>query len=190
MFSCRSRFFTRRDRRGVSKVFALWEVECVFSRIFTLCACVCACMHTHDSQVQDSMSRSYRVRCRITSRPRKDDCFKKWKIISHKQRVRGGKISFFLPDVRNIFSCRLRFRFFLCLTIPSRADYRNACRVPVLCEVESTFYIYFYIVHITHACTRAHKTFRAVWVVSTIEWWGAKKYRFFIPNVRKYVAVS
>ena len=33
-------FFTRRDRRGVSKVFALWEVECVFSRIFTFCACV------------------------------------------------------------------------------------------------------------------------------------------------------
>ena len=32
----------------------------------------------------------------------KDDCFK-MKIKSNKQRVRGGKISFFLPDVRNIF---------------------------------------------------------------------------------------
>jgi hypothetical protein len=71
MFSCRSRFFLRVEIGAGYLRFSRYGKSNAFFPVYLHFA------RAYDSQVQDSMSRSYRVRCRITSRPRKDDCFKK-----------------------------------------------------------------------------------------------------------------
>ena len=56
------------------------------------------------SYVQDSVSRTHRVRCRITSNPQKDGMFQ---IASERMGVMGGAWKFrsFLPDIHRVRTC-------------------------------------------------------------------------------------
>ena len=77
------------------------------------------------------------------------------------------KIRFFLTDVGNIFSCKLRFRFLREATPVSTYSV-------LALEVESDFYLPYIFPVYMRVCARKTKTFRTVWVLHTM-------YRMHIP---------
>ena len=77
------------------------------------------------------------------------------------------KIRFFLTDVGNIFSCKLRFRLLREATPVSTYSV-------LALEVESDFYLPYIFPVYMRVCARKTKTFRTVWVLHTM-------YRMHIP---------